>query len=628
MYQQHDHAKGPIKVPFPGTKTGPVHTPPKITPNPKAVVNDKQEVPEIIFDGTRKIGYQRGRFLGKGGFARCYEVTDPNTKETLACKIVNKGLLLKQHQREKMAQEITIHRDLKHDYIVDFHSYFEDDNNVYIVLELCAKKSLMELQKRRRAITESEARYFLRQLTLAVLYLHEDKKIIHRDLKLGNIFINDNMELKIGDFGLATNVTFDGERKKTLCGTPNYIAPEVLSKRGHSFEVDIWSMGCILYTLLFGKPPFETNSLRDTYTKIRRGDYYIPTSRISNSTRNLITRMLQVEPSLRPTAKQILAHDFLTQNFIPNSLPVSCLTTAPRFDRGNSRPAPPPGSSSKRPLVEHNPRGSPIANRPKTTAKGGNMNNSMEQGYEMSSADIMELIQSMRNQIVEALNGKGVRSKSFPLIDDESEEPSSCPMLWISKWVDYSDKYGFGYQLSDDSIGVSFNDQTKLILLPDLSSMHYIERGGKENYYTTEVFPSDLQKKVKLLNYFQQYMKENLLKSTGGKNPPNSNLIPRLPNLWTWFRTSRAVVMILSNGTMQINNFRDHTKMILCPLLGAVSTIGPCRVMRTFKLSLLKEHGYSEEMGARLKYAQEKCEIVLGSPSTILKKSESPRTPR
>lgn len=85
-------------------------------------------------------------------------------------------------------------------------------------------------------------------------------------------------------------------------------------------------------------------------------------------------------------------------------------------------------------------------------------------------------------------------------------------MLWISKWVDYSDKYGFGYQLTDDSIGVSFNDQTKLILLPDLHNMHYIERSGRENYYSLETFPFDLQKKVKLLNYFQQYMKENLLK--------------------------------------------------------------------------------------------------------------------
>lgn len=123
----------------------------------------------------------------------------------------------------------------------------------------------MELHKRRKAVTEPEARYFMHQLLLGVRYLHENK-MIHRDLKLGNLFLNDNMELKIGDFGLATKLDFNGERKKycsnsvaitkdcyscffstrTLCGTPNYIAPEVLNKKGHSFEVDIWSMGCIL----------------------------------------------------------------------------------------------------------------------------------------------------------------------------------------------------------------------------------------------------------------------------------------------------------------------------------------------------------------------------------------------
>ena len=92
-------------------------------------------------------------------------------------------------------------------------------------------------------------------------YLHE-QRIIHRDLKLGNLFLNEKMHVKLGDFGLATQVEFDGERKKTLCGTPNYIAPEMLDKKGHSFEVDIWAIGCILFTLLVGKPPFETETLK------------------------------------------------------------------------------------------------------------------------------------------------------------------------------------------------------------------------------------------------------------------------------------------------------------------------------------------------------------------------------
>lgn len=131
---------------------------------------------------------------------------------------------------------------------------------------------MMELHKRRKTITEPETRFYMKHILCGVLYLHE-KNIIHRDLKLGNLFLNDDLHVKIGDFGLAAQINFDGERKKTLCGTPNYIAPEILNKRGHSFEVDIWSIGCIMYTLLIGHPPFETNSLKETYAKIKKCEY-------------------------------------------------------------------------------------------------------------------------------------------------------------------------------------------------------------------------------------------------------------------------------------------------------------------------------------------------------------------
>lgn len=160
-----------------------------------------------------------------------------------------------------MTQEITIHKSLSHPHVVKMEGYFEDIDNVYILLELCSRRSLMELHKRRRAVTEPEARYFTHQIVNACIYLHNNK-IIHRDLKLGNLFLNDDMQVKVGDFGLATTLDYDGERKRTLCGTPNYIAPEMLDKKGHSFEVDIWAIGCILFTLLVGKPPFETETLK------------------------------------------------------------------------------------------------------------------------------------------------------------------------------------------------------------------------------------------------------------------------------------------------------------------------------------------------------------------------------
>ena len=114
--------------------------------------------------------------------------------DIVAGKIVPKSLLVKQHQREKMAQEISLHKQLNHKFVVKLFSYFEDSNFVYIVLELCRRRSMMELHKRRKAITEPETRYFMNQILLGVKYLHE-QKIIHRDLKLGNIFLNDDMEV-------------------------------------------------------------------------------------------------------------------------------------------------------------------------------------------------------------------------------------------------------------------------------------------------------------------------------------------------------------------------------------------------------------------------------------------------
>merc|ERR1719481_156701 len=339
------------------------------------------------------------------------------TGEITAGKIVPKSLLTKSHHKEKMSQEIRLHKAVSHLHLVKLFSYFEDPNFVYIVLELCRKRSLMELHKRRKAITEPESRYFMHQILLGVLYLH-DNKIIHRDLKLGNVFLNDNMEVKIGDFGLATKVDYDGERKRTLCGTPNYIAPEVLGKKGHSYEVDVWSLGCILYTLLVGKPPFETQTLKDTYSRIKRNEYHIP-SRVGPLAKNLIQKLLQHDPDKRPSVAEILGDDFMTMGYLPHRLPVSCLTMAPRFDTKNNASL----IARRPPLMEVN--------------NGPNMGVRQEQKYRKESEREQGgrdcYLSDMHQQLQQLVNSKP--SKRSPIMEDEAEDPKSQPIVWVSKWA-------------------------------------------------------------------------------------------------------------------------------------------------------------------------------------------------
>jgi polo-like kinase 1 len=159
-----------------------------------------------------------------------------------------------------------------------------------------------ELLRRRKRLHELEVQCYAMQIISALKYLH-GHRIIHRDLKLGNLFLNDKMEIKLGDFGLATKLDFDGEKKRTICGTPNYIAPEVLEgKSGHSYEVDVWSLGVIIYTLIIGKPPFETQDVKTTYRKIRMNAYAFPEHVvISDAAKDLVSRILIGDPSQRPT---------------------------------------------------------------------------------------------------------------------------------------------------------------------------------------------------------------------------------------------------------------------------------------------------------------------------------------
>ena len=276
-----------------------------------------------------------------------------------------------------------------------------------------------------------------------------------------------------------------------------------MNKKGHSYEVDVWSLGCILYTLLIGKPPFETSCLKDTYAKIKKNEYTIPPNKVSVQAKNLINHLLQSDPSLRPTMAQILQDEFFYCGYLPPRLPTTCLSMPPRFDRdvpnttiGNSNT---PngmmmGQPSRKPLHEINdgksaqisnqgsadtvgipnprvatgvePRApSGLLNQPASShaGTGPRVGDNIEPSAErQDDAPEDYFLGDLYQQLNVVILSKP--TEVDPLKVDDAEDPACVPMLWISKWVDYSDKYGLGYQLCDDSVGVLFNDSTRLIL--------------------------------------------------------------------------------------------------------------------------------------------------------------------
>ncbi len=275
--------------------------------------------------------YEKGKFLGQGGFAKCYEMKSCDSNRFFAAKVFEKFSLINSRSQKKLINEIKLHKKLRHDNIVNFEHFFEDKENVYILLELCTNQTLNELIKRRKRLTDLETQFYSRQIIYSLKYIHE-RNIIHRDLKLGNLFLDNNLSVKLGDFGLAAKIKYPQQRRKTICGTPNYIAPEILEKKnGHSFEVDIWSLGVIMYIMKVGKPPFENPEINITYKKIKLNDYSFPENlKIERKAKNLIERILVLDPSKRPTLDEILSSEYFSMyETLPQSLPIANLALPP-----------------------------------------------------------------------------------------------------------------------------------------------------------------------------------------------------------------------------------------------------------------------------------------------------------
>ncbi|OMJ76924.1 hypothetical protein SteCoe_23590 [Stentor coeruleus] len=555
--------------------------------------------------------YSKGRFLGKGGFAKVYEFVCIDTKQITAGKILEKAALTKARARQKLMSEIKIHRSLHHTNIVRFEHFFEDDNNVYIMLELCTNQSLNDLVRRRKRLVELEVQCYLMQVLSALKYMHSHR-VIHRDIKLGNIFLSEKMEIKMGDLGLAAKLEFEGERKRTICGTPNYIAPEILEGRtGHSYEVDVWSFGVLMYTMLIGKPPFETNDVKTTYKRIKMNAYTFPESvNISDEAKDLISRILVTDPAERPTIDDMMTHLFFTKNIIPKLLPTSTLAVPPsssymrQFEKvANNNPR--PQSRGREDLLNKPPRSS--------SQQHGSEEEKKDTGR-FTPKDIRRTRE--RSDSAGSASGSGSNTKKVATSSVYSLTPDG-PTIWVKKWVDYSNKYGLGYMLSNGSPGVFFNDSTKIVGDPSNLNFQYLARqaaNAEEEMITHSLatYPSELQKKVTLLQHFRKHL--------AIQDQINDVQTP-LTFIKKWLTTSHAVIFRLSNKVVQVY-FQDKSELMLCSGTKQVVYIDKRGAIAVFPLATAMESG-NKEMTKRLRYTKEILTNML--QPTDAKQPNSPR---
>mmetsp|Transcript_6518 Transcript_6518/g.16554 ORF Transcript_6518/g.16554 Transcript_6518/m.16554 type:complete len:588 (-) Transcript_6518:6-1769(-) len=259
--------------------------------------------------------YRLSKTLGIGAFGKVKLAEHVTTGHKVAVKILNRAKIVALDMTEKVKREINILQRCTHPHIIRLYEVIDTPTDIFVVMEYVSNGELFDYIVSKGRLAPDEARHFFHQIVSGVEYCHYHH-IVHRDLKPENLLLDADNNIKIADFGLS-NVMRDGEFLRTSCGSPNYAAPEVIS--GHLYagpEVDVWSCGVILYALLCGSLPFDDESIPNLFKKIKSGMYSLP-SHLSQLARDLIPRMLVVDPMKRVTVPEVRAHAWFQQKLPP-----------------------------------------------------------------------------------------------------------------------------------------------------------------------------------------------------------------------------------------------------------------------------------------------------------------------
>ncbi|KAM7524876.1 hypothetical protein LguiA_014778 [Lonicera macranthoides] len=271
--------------------------------------------------GKTRVGkYELGRTLGEGSFAKVKFARNTETGQNVAIKVIDKEKLLKHKMIGQIKREISTMKLIRHPNVIRMYEVMASKTKIYIVLEFVTGGELFDKIASKGRLKEDEARRYFQQLVNAVDYCHS-RGVFHRDLKPENLLLDATGVLKVSDFGLSAlpqQVREDG-LLHTTCGTPNYVAPEVINNKGYDgAKADLWSCGVILFVLMAGFLPFEESNLMALYKKIFKADFTCPPW-FSTSAKKLIKRILDPNPITRITIAELIENDWFKKGYQPPS---------------------------------------------------------------------------------------------------------------------------------------------------------------------------------------------------------------------------------------------------------------------------------------------------------------------